>query len=295
MPDLDRTELISLADYERAAASLLDPVSHSYLAGGATDETTMRDNVDAWSRLAIRPRMLVGAGTPDLTVELLGRRRRHPVLIAPMAFHRLAHPEGEIATARAAQATGTIMCLSTLATTSPAALAEAVPDVGRWFQLYVSKDRGVSREVVAQAAARGFEALVVTVDLPAVGIRERETRSHVRAPAIEQVNAAAAAGARGDALVEMVDAIGDRLDVLVDGGIRRGTDVFKSLAVGARAVLVGRPVLGGLVVDGEAGARRVLEILIGEFRNALELAGAPDTGRLDRSFVQRALWAPPSG
>ncbi|HXO07865.1 MAG TPA: alpha-hydroxy acid oxidase [Solirubrobacteraceae bacterium] len=364
MPEVD-LKLISLAEYERAAASMLDPASHSYLAGGATDETTMRDNVDAWSRLAIRPRMLVGVGTPDLTVELLGRRRPHPVLIAPMAFHRLAHPDGEIATARAAQATGTIMCLSTLATTSPAVLAEAVPDVARWFQLYVFKDRGVSRELVAQATARGFEALVVTVDLPAFGIREREMRSGVRAPAIEQVQAAAAAGARGqmtpgalaalvdptltwrdieqfaaecrlpvivkgiltaedahiaaengaagvvvsnhggrqldtvlsgaDALVEVVDAIGDRLDVLVDGGIRRGTDVLKALALGARAVLVGRPVLSGLVVDGAAGAERVLEILIGEFRNALELAGAPETARLDRTFVQRALWAPTTG
>jgi 4-hydroxymandelate oxidase len=365
MANVALSELISLADYERAAAAALDRASHSYLAGGATDETTMRDNVAAWNRLAIRPRMLVGVGDPDLSVELLGRRRPHPVLIAPMAFHRLAHPEGEVATARAAAATDTIMCLSTLATTSPAALAESVPELGRWFQLYVFKDRGVSRDLVAQAVENGFEALVVTVDLPAFGIREREMRSQVRAPAIEEVDAAAAAGASGqmtpaalaalvdptltwsdieqfaansplpvivkgiltaqdariaaehgaagvvvsnhggrqldtvlsgaDALVEVVDAIGDRLDVLVDGGIRRGTDVFKALALGARAVLVGRPVLCGLVLDGAAGAQRVLEIVIGEFKNALELAGAPDTRRLDRSFVQRAPWAPPSG
>ncbi len=365
MTDGHAPELISLADYERAAVEVMDPRSHTYLAGGATDEKTMRDNVAAWSRLAIRPRMLVGVQTPDLSVELLGRRRPHPVLIAPMAFHRLAHREGEIATARAAAATGTIMCLSTLATASPTALAEGVPDVARWFQLYVFKDRGVSRELVEQATAQGFEALVVTVDLPAFGIREREIRSRVTTPAVEQVPAAAAAGASGqmtpaglaalvdpaltwrdieqfaaesplpvvvkgiltgadarlaadhgaagvvvsnhggrqldtvlsgaDALVEVVDAIGDQIDVLVDGGVRRGTDVLKALALGARAVLVGRPVLCGLALDGAAGAQRVLEIVIGEFRNALELAGAPDARRLDRGFVQRAPWVATPG
>ena len=365
MADTPQPELISLSDYEGAAATLMDPGAHSYLAGGATDETTLRDNIAAWGRLAIRPRMLVGVERPDLSVELLGCRRPHPVVIAPMAFHRLAHRDGEIATAKAAAATGTIMCLSTLATASPAALAGAVPDVARWFQLYVFKDRGISRELVAQAAGQGFEALVVTVDLPVFGIRERELRSRVHVPAGEQVEAAAAAGASGqmtpaalaslvdasltwedieqfaaesplpvvvkgvltredgrlaaehgaagvvvsnhggrqldtvlsgaDALVEVVDAVGDRLDVLVDGGIRRGTDVLKALALGARAVLVGRPVLSGLVVDGAAGAQRVLEIVIGELRNALQLAGAPDTARLDRTFVQPAPWGTAPG
>jgi 4-hydroxymandelate oxidase len=352
-------ELISLADYERAAEALLDPGALAYYSGGAGDEITLRDNVAAWGRIALRPRMLVGVGSRDAAVTLLGRRRPHPLLIAPMAFQRLGHADGEIAMARAAAATGTIMCLSTLATTSVPALAEAVPDAPRWFQLYVFSDRGVSRELVAQAAAHGYEALVVTADLPILGVRERELRTGVHA-ATEDVASAAAAraeglltpaefaelidpnltwrdveafasetelpvlvkgvlrpedavlaaehGARGvivsnhggrqldtaissaDALAPIVDAAGDRLEVLVDGGIRRGTDVLKALALGARAVLVGRPALWGLAVGGAAGAERVIEILLGELSSALALAGAPSPADLDRSFVTTAPW-----
>lgn len=361
MHEHDPESLISLADYERAAAAVLDEGAHSYLAGGATDETTLRDNLAAWGRLAIRPRMLVGVGQRDPSVELLGRRRPHPVLIAPTAFQRFAHADGEIATARAAAATNTIMCLSTLATTSADALAEAVPEAPRWFQLYVFSDRGISRELVQRAADHGYEALVVTVDLPVVGIRDRELRARVGSSAAEQVASAAAAGASGemtpaafgalvdpdltwadierfvaesplpvlvkgiltaedarlavehgaagvivsnhggrqldtvlssaDALPAVLDAIPDRIDVLVDGGIRRGTDVLKALALGARAVLVGRPVMCGLALDGSRGAQRVLEILLGELDNALALAGAPKASQLDRTFVTQAPWA----
>ncbi|HEY2005333.1 MAG TPA: alpha-hydroxy acid oxidase [Solirubrobacteraceae bacterium] len=355
--------LISLADYERAALQMLPVGAHSYLAGGAGAEVTLRDNLAAWSRLALRPRMLVGVGTRDLSVELLGRRRPHPLVIAPTAFQRLAHRDGELATASAALATDTIMCLSTLATSSPEAVAEAAPDATRWFQLYVFKDRGVSHDLVGRAAASGYEALVVTVDLPLFGIRERELRSGVRSSEGERVASAAAAGASGemtpeafgalvdpdlrwedierfasesplpvivkgiltatdarlaadhgaagvivsnhggrqldgvlsgaDALPEVVQAVGDRLDVLVDGGIRRGTDVVKALALGARAVLLGRPVISGLAVGGSAGVQRVLEILLGELDNALGLIGAPRADELDTSFVARAPWAQP--
>jgi 4-hydroxymandelate oxidase len=363
-PAAEGGALISVADYERAAARTMSAGAHSYVAGGATDETTLRDNQAAWRRLAIRPRMLVGVGTVDRGVRLLGRQRSHPILIAPMAFHRLAHPEGERATARAAAATGSVLCLSTLATTTPEQLATSVPDVARWFQLYVFKDRGVSRDLVQRAADNGYEALVVTVDLPAFGIRERELRSEVRTSATDSA-AAFAAGATGemtpeefstlidadlnwddvdrfvaesplpvvlkgiltaedarlavdhgvaavivsnhggrqldtvpsgaDALPEVAEAVGDRIDVLVDGGIRRGTDVFKALCLGARAVLVGRPVLAGLAVDGAAGAERVLDILLGEFDNALQLAGAPSAAELGRSWVQPAPWAATAG
>jgi 4-hydroxymandelate oxidase len=353
--------LVSLADYERAAESLLDAAALAYIAGGAGDERTLRDNVTAWGRLAIRPRVLVGIGNRDPSIELLGRRRPHPIVIAPTAFQRLAHPEGECATARGAAATQTIMCLSTLGTTAPEALAEAAPDATRWFQLYVFSDRGVSRDLVARAAAAGFEALVVTVDLTLFGIRERELRiGQAHSPAA-QVAGPAAAGVTGvmspadfgalvdpdlkwsdieqfasdsplpilvkgiltaedarlavehgaagvivsnhggrqldtvlsgaDALPDVVDAVGDQIDVLVDGGIRRGTDVLKALALGARAVCVGRPVVSGLAVAGADGVQCVLEILLGEFDNALGLAGAPVADTLDRSFVTSAPWA----
>jgi 4-hydroxymandelate oxidase len=354
----DPESLISLADYERAAGEIMDPGAHAYLAGGAADEVTLADNRAAWRRLAIRPRMLVGVGQIDHRVELLGRRRAHPLLIAPTGFQRYAHPEAEIATARAAAATDTIMTVSTLSTTSPEALAEAVPDVARWFQLYVFKDRGVSRDLVQRAAAQGYEALIVTVDLPVYAIRERELRSRVHSSDATQIAAAAAAGAAGemtpaafgglvdpdltwadverfaaecslpvvikgiltaedarlavehgaagvivsnhggrqldtvlsgaDALPAVIDAVGERVEVLVDGGIRRGTDVVKALALGAKAVLIGRPVVCGLAVDGAHGAQRVLEILLAELDNALALAGAPRASELDRSFVTPA-------
>jgi 4-hydroxymandelate oxidase len=359
-PDTSGSRMISVADYGRAAEASLHPGAFGYYVGGAGDEITLRDNVAAWRRLAICPRVLVGVGKRDPSVTLLGRLRPHPLVIAPMAFQRLAHPEGEIATGRAAAATGTIMCLSTLGTTSAPALAEAVPDAPRWFQLYVFSDRGVSRELVAQAAEHGYEALVVTVDLPILGVRERDLRSAVLSATAEMVASAQAAGATGvmtpsdfaalidpdlnwsdierfaaesplpvlvkgiltpqdaqlavehgvrgivvsnhggrqldtvlsgaDALPAVLDAVGDRLDVLVDGGIRRGTDVLKALALGARAVMVGRPALWGLAVDGAGGTRRVLELLLAELDAALALAGAPHAAELDRSFVTAAPW-----
>ncbi len=359
-------ELISLADYERTAEDLIDPVAVGYFYGGAGDEITMRDNMEAWRRLAIRPRMLTGVAERDPAVMLLGQQRPHPLIIAPMAAQRLAHPDGEIATARAAAATGALMCLSTFATTSVRGLAEAVPEARRWFQLYVLTDRGITRDLIARAEEHGYEALVVTVDLPVLGWRERELRAEVRTASthpvasadalntedpvsevaplsadgiadlldadlswsdIEQFAAdsslpvivkgiltaedaklAAEHGARGivvsnhggrqldtvlaaaDALPAVVDAVGDALDVIVDGGIRRGTDVLKALALGARAVMVGRPLVWGLAVDGADGARRVLEILLAELDVALALAGTPTVGELNRSFVTRAPW-----
>jgi 4-hydroxymandelate oxidase len=356
--------LISLADYERAAEEVMEHGAHGYAFGGAGDEITLADNVASWRRLALRPRVLVGVGQRDLSVELLGTARPHPVIIAPTAFQRLAHPDGEIAMARAAAATRSIMCLSTLATTGPAELAEAAPDAPRWFQLYVFVDRGFSRELVAIAADSGYEALVVTVDLPMTGVRERDLRSGVHAAA-ELVANAAAAGASGpmtpaqftglidpdldwddiedfaaasplpvivkgiltpedallaaahgarsivvsnhggrqldtvmagaDALPPIVDAVGDRLEVIADGGIRRGTDVVKALALGARAVMVGRPALWGLAVGGAEGAQRVIEILLGELDLALALCGSPRAADLDHSFVCAAPWVVPSG
>jgi isopentenyl diphosphate isomerase/L-lactate dehydrogenase-like FMN-dependent dehydrogenase len=354
--------LLSLADYERAATERLDPGAASYIFGGAGDEITLADNVAAWSRLALRPRMLSGAGTVDRGVRLLGIKRPHPLLIAPTAFQRITHPEGEIATARAAAATDTIMCLSTLGTTDPAALAHEVPDAPRWFQLYVFVDRGISRELVASAAEHGYEALVVTVDRPVLGRRPRELTSRVRSAAVhgladatggaagpagavtpedlsvlvdpsltwsdierfvaesplpvllkgiltaEDARLAVAHGVAGvivsnhggrqldtvlsgaDALPAIVDEVGDDLDVLVDGGIRRGTDVVKALALGARAVLIGRPVLWGLGLDGAEGAQRVIELLLAELDNALALVGAPRAADLDQAMVTRAPW-----
>lgn len=299
-PDLDA--LVSPADWERAAQAALNPAAHAYIAGGASEEITLDDNRAAWSRLALVPRALVGVGRRDPSIELLGRRRPHPVLIAPTAYQRLAHPEGECDTARAAAATGTIMCLSTLATTSPEALAAAAPDAPRWFQLYVFRDRGVSRELVARAAGSGFEALVVTVDLTLFGRRERELRSgEAHPPEVASASAAGVSVGTPASLQALVDpdlrwsdierfAAESPLPVIVKG-LLRTEDSRRALALGARAVLIGRPVVYGLAVAGAAGVQRVIETLLSEVDNALGLAGCPVATELDRSFVAAAPWA----
>jgi isopentenyl diphosphate isomerase/L-lactate dehydrogenase-like FMN-dependent dehydrogenase len=351
--------LISLADYELAARGALEPGAYAYLAGGAGDEVTLRDNAAAWRRLALLPRMLVGVGERKLEVTLLERSRPHPLLIAPMAFHSLAHAGAEIETARAAAATQTILCVPTLGTTGQAAVAQAVPAAPRWFQLYVFSDRAVSRELVAAAAEHGYEALVLTADVPVRSVRERELRTPVpegaqlaskvtvgktagavtpahfaaqvdpdlrwedverlaaesRLPVVvkglltpEDARLAVDHGARAvvvsnhggrqldtviasaDALPAIVEEVGGQVDVLVDGGIRRGIDVLKALALGATAVMVGRPVLWGLAVGGAAGAQRVLEILLAEFDAALAMVGARRPSELDSRLLAPARW-----
>ena len=351
----------TLADFERAAAERLDKGPLGYYAGGAGDEITLRDNEEAWRRIAIRPRVMVDVSVVDPRTTLLGRSRSSPVIVAPTAFHRLADADGELATARAAASAGTLFCLSSLATTGVAEAAAAAPDSERWFQLYVFRDRAVSDAMVAAARENGFEAIVLTVDLPVLGIRERDVRSgfviaettaipSVRAAKYEKAlsmlevgelidptltwpdverfadqsglpvlvkgvltaedaRLAAEHGAAGvvvsnhggrqldtvlsgaDALPAVVDEVGGEIDVIVDGGIRRGTDVLKALALGARAVMVGRPILWGLAAGGQAGAQKVLELLLAEFDNALALAGVPAAAALDRASVQRAPWA----
>ena len=406
----------TISDFERRAAEVLPAGAHGYYAGGAGDEITLRDNVAAWQRLALRPRVMVDCSERDPSTIVLGRRRSHPLIVAPTAFHTLATPEGETATALGAAATDTPFCLSTLSTIGAVELAAGAPEVSRWFQLYVFKDRGVTRELVAAAVEHGYEALVLTVDLPVFGTRERDMRSGFvleEAAAVPNLGAAGArgtltlpelgalldqsltwddigrfaadsglpvlvkgvltsedarrsidagaAGARGaltlpelgalldqsltwddvgrfaadsglpvlvkgvltsedarraidagaagivvsnhggrqldtvlsgaDALPAVVDEAGDELDVLVDGGVRRGTDVVKALALGARAVMIGRPVLWGLAVGGTEGVRRVLELLLADIDTALALVGAPRGADLDRSWVQRAPWA----
>jgi isopentenyl diphosphate isomerase/L-lactate dehydrogenase-like FMN-dependent dehydrogenase len=344
---MERT--VNVADFEALAEATLDAGAFGYFAGGAGDERTLRENVAAWGRLRLRPRVLVDVGATSAATTVLGTPVSMPLLVAPTAFHRVAHPDGEEGTARAAAAAGTIMCLSTLATAQPADVAAAAPGAPRWFQLYVFRDRGVTRALAEAAVAAGFGAIVLTVDAPRLGRRERDLRTAFRIPDEALVPSVAAAegvwrgatplealshidpslswrdleqlvsdsplpvvvkgvqtaedaalacdhgaaalvvsnhGGRQlddvaptmELLPEVVDAVGGRIEVLVDGGLRRGGDVVKALALGARAVLVGRPVLWGLAVGGEAGARRVLELLRDEIELALALVGcaSPD-------------------
>ena len=352
-------ELINIADFERAAAEKLEAGVLGYFAGGAGDEVTLRENVAAWGRWRLRPRMLAGLSEWSARTELMGRELSMPVLVAPVAYQRLVDPEGEVAMARAAAAAGTVMCLSTLATARPREVAEAAPQGRRWFQLYCFRDEGVTRALVDEAVECGFEAIVVTVDAPRGGNRERDLRTGFRIPeglGVPSVEAALGSGravtieetfglmepaldwrrleelaaeselpvlvkgvlgdedavlavehgaagvivsnhggrqldrvaATGDALPEVVDAVEGRVPVLVDGGIRRGVDVVTAVALGADAVLVGRPALWGLAVGGEEGARRVLDLLRAEVELALALCGCSGPAALSRAHVRRA-------
>jgi len=344
------TTPLNVFDYETLAAERLEPGAHGYYAGGAGDELTLDDNVAAFRRWQLRPRMLVDVAACTTATTVLGRPVSMPLLVAPVAYQRVAHPDGEVAMARAARAVGTIMCLSTLATATPAEVAAT--GVDRWLQLYVLRDAGITRDVIAQAREHGFGALVLTVDVPVRGNREREVRTAFTVPddvpiaslgrgglsavevaalispsvtwrdlewiaaeagvplvvkglltaddarlACEHGAAAIVVSNHGgrqldgvsatiDALPEVVEAVEGRVEVLVDGGVRRGTDVVKALALGAAAVLVGRPPLWGLTVDGEAGARRVLELLQAEILGALQLTGCTSPADVGRDRVQ---------
>jgi isopentenyl diphosphate isomerase/L-lactate dehydrogenase-like FMN-dependent dehydrogenase len=351
-------EPLNVRDYERLAEEKLDPGVFGYYAGGAGDEWTLRENEAAFRRWVLRPRVLVDVGSVTTATTVLEADVSMPILVAPTAFHRLAHPDGELATARAAAAAGTILCLSTLATASATEVAEAAPGAPRWYQLYWHPDRGITRALVEQAAEAGFRAIVLTVDLPVLGNRERDLRTGFSLPAelvpafLSAVPQAAEVGSDAigllvdpriswrdlewlrsltelpllvkgvltaedavlavehgcagvvvsnhggrqldgipaslDALPEVVEAVGERCEVLVDGGIRRGTDVVKALALGARAVLAGRAVLWGLAHDGQAGAERVLELLRVETELALALTGCCSPGDVTRSHVAPA-------
>jgi isopentenyl diphosphate isomerase/L-lactate dehydrogenase-like FMN-dependent dehydrogenase len=344
---------ISVFDYEELAEKRLEVGAHGYFAGGAGDEATLRDNVAAWSRWILRPRLLVDVETCTTATTVLGQEVSMPLLVAPVAFQRLVHPDGEVAMARAACDAGTIMCFSSLATST----LDEVAAVGgpRWFQVYVWRDEGLTRELVARARDQGFSALALTIDAPVRGLRERDLRSSFALPddirvgalgrggltpgeifdlispsvtwldlqelageaglpvlvkgvlTAEDARLACEHGAAGvvvsnhggrqldgvsataDVLPEVVEAVDGRLEVLVDGGIRRGADVVRALALGARAVLAGRAPLWGLAVDGEAGARDVLRILQSEILNALQLVGATSPADVARSRVARPL------
>ncbi len=337
-------EPVNVWDYERLAEAALEPGPYGYFAGGAGDERTLRENVEAFGRRHLRPRMLVDVSEATTATTVLGTDLSMPLLVAPVALQRMAHPHGEAGMARAAAAAGTVMCLSTLATTGPAEVAAAAPDAPRWFQVYCFRDRGVTRALIDQAVESGYRALVVTVDAPHAGRRERDLRTGFEVPAVVGVPSIAAAAGEGrdltiqdifelvdpalswrdlerlasdcdlpvlvkgvmthedgrlacehgaagvivsnhggrqldgvaaaiDALAEVVEAVDGRIEVLMDGGVRRGGDVVKALALGARAVLIGRPALWGLAADGERGALRVLELLREEIALALALVG----------------------
>ena len=347
---------VCLRDLEALVEARLDAGPLGYFAGGATDERTLADNEAAFARRHLLPRVLVDVSAVSTATTVLGTEIALPVIVAPVALQRMAHPDGEPGMARAAAGAGTLMCVSTLATATAREVAGHAPDAPRWFQLYVLRDRGVTHALIDEAVDCGYKALVLTVDAPRAGRRERDLRSGFAVPAgIDMPGVSAAAGHSAgltpadffslvdasltwkdlEALVEAVDVpvivkgihaaadarlalqhgaaavivsnhggrqldgvpagidlledvvqeVGGEAEVLVDGGVRRGTDVLKALALGARAVLVGRPLLWGLAWDGEAGARWVLDTLRAELELDLMLLGAPSPAHVARHHV----------
>lgn len=341
---------INLRELEELARAHLSPMAYDYYASGAQDEHTLRENVAAWSHIPLRYRVLVDVSARDISTTVLGAPVSMPVLVAPTAFHRLACAEGEIATARAAAGARTVMVLSSLSNTRVEEVCAAGAGGVVWFQLYVYRDRGATEALVARAEAAGARAIVLTVDAPLLGRRERDVRNRFCLPEGLRVENMSAAGhgdvlragadsglatyvaekldpalswkdvawlrgvtrlpvlvkglvrpddarraidhgangivvsnhggrqldgapATASVLGPIADAVDGRVEVLVDGGVRRGTDVIKALSLGARAVLVGRPILWGLAVGGSDGARAVLDTLRDEIDQSMALCG----------------------
>jgi isopentenyl diphosphate isomerase/L-lactate dehydrogenase-like FMN-dependent dehydrogenase len=349
------SEPVNVADYAALAAERVDPKVWCYFEGGSEDEVTLRANVAAFGRWRFRPRMLVDVSGASAATTVLGMPVSMPLLVAPMAMQRLLDPEGELATARAAAAAGTLMCVSTITSSTHAEIAAAAGDAPRWLQLYVLRDRQRTLDHLAEARECGYSALVLTVDMPRLGRRERDLKLGFQIPAdlvlpyvrgsdpsheetmaqhfptsasltwsdLEWIAAAgsmplvlkgiltredaALAADRGvaavvvsnhggrqldgaaaalDALPEVVDAVAGRCEVYVDGGVSRGGDVLKALALGAQAAFSGRAVAAGLAVGGEAGVRSVLSILHDEIELGLALLGCTSPGQVTRAHVE---------
>ncbi|BAF22190.1 peroxisomal (S)-2-hydroxy-acid oxidase GLO4 isoform X1 [Oryza sativa Japonica Group] len=349
---------VNVREYQELAKKALPKMAYDYINGGAEDEHTLRENIAAYTRIILRPRVLVDVSKIDMSTTLLGYTMRSPIIVAPTGGHKLAHPEGEKATARAAASCNAIMVLSFSSSCKIEDVASSCNAI-RFYQLYVYKNRNVSATLVRRAESCGFKALLLTVDTPMLGRREADIRNKMVFPrsgnleglmttddhdttngsqlerfaratldpslswkdiewlksitsmpiflkgivTAEDARRAVEAGVAGvivsnhgarqldyapatiAALEEVVRAVAGAVPVLVDGGIRRGTDVFKALALGARAVMVGRPVFFGLAARGEAGARHVIEMLNGELEVAMALCGCRSVGEITRSHV----------
>lgn len=359
--------LFTIDDFETEARGLLSQLAYDYFRSGADEQRTLQRNRAAFDDYELWPRTLVDVSRIDLSIDLLGHKLKTPILIAPTAYQRLAHPDGELAMAQGAAEAGALMVVSTLATTTLEQVAAAAAGP-KWFQLYIHRDRGFTRSLVERAQAAGYSALVLTVDTPLLGRRLADERNRFALPpGLIMANLAEAAPAgpeagsalasycaarhdasvtwqdlewlrgltalpilvkgvlRGDdaaravehgvagivvsnhggrqldgvpatlsALPEVCAAVDGRCPVLLDGGIRWGTDVLKALGLGAAAVLIGRPPLWGLAVGGAAGVARVLEILRAELARAMALAGCPSLSAMDRDLVRaRAPLASP--
>ncbi len=355
-------EPLNLHELEALARERLPQMAWDYYASGADDEQCLRRNCEAYAKIILHYRVLVDVAQRELATTVLGQRIAMPIAIAPTAFHRLAHEDGELASVRAAGDAGTVFVLSTLSTTAVEDVVAAASGPV-WFQLYVYKDRAATEGLIRRVEAAGCKALVLTVDAPLLGRRERDVknrfalppelgianllpagyaalppaagesglaayvsslldpglswdaigwlRSLTKLPVLvkgivraDDARRAIAEGAAGvvvsnhggrqldaspatiDVVARIADAVAGGGEVLLDGGIRRGTDVVKAIALGARAVLIGRPVLWGLAAAGREGVAAALGVLRRELDLAMALCGCPDVASITRDLVE---------
>jgi 4-hydroxymandelate oxidase len=337
---------VNVLEFEPLARQRLPREVWEYISQGAADELTLRRNREAFDAIRLRPRVLVDVSRIDTRLELFGQKLDFPILLAPVAGQGRMHARAEPEAARGATAAGATFVISTFASSRVDEIARAAQRRA-WFQLYVQRDRGVTKDMVQRAEAAGCTALCITVDGPVVPMRDREKRLGIRPPysgasrggrvsplyadaidstvtwetvawirsfaktpvlikgitAPDDARRAAADGLAGvivsnhggrnldtmpatiEALPAIVEAAGNRTAVLLDGGVRRGTDVLKAIALGARAVLIGRPYIWGLVVDGAAGVQRVVDILRDELETAMGLCGATSLDKISRQLL----------
>jgi len=361
---------VNLAEYERYAKNNLPRNAHDYYASGSNDMITLRENRAAYSRLRLMPRILVDVSDISTKTSVLGVNIDSPICVAPTAMQKMAHPDGEVGTSKAAAAHNTLMCLSSWSTTALEEVASAAPAGFRFFQLYVYKDRAVTLDLIKRAEAAGYKALAITVDTPVLGRREADIKnkfslpSHLTMGNFAKVGGAhsqgtKSAGATGSGLAsyvaklidqsltwedvawvrknttmkivvkgvmtaedaiasvrhgvdaiwvsnhgarqldtapatievlpEIARAVNGRVEIYIDGGIMRGTDVVKAVALGATAVFVGRPVLWGLAHSGEKGVHDVLQLLNDEFLMAMKLCGCIRVSDLKPAMVRTAM------
>ncbi|XP_070380600.1 uncharacterized protein [Dermacentor albipictus] len=353
---------VTIADIERIASAKLEPGVRWYYNSGADQEETLKENKEAFKRLRFRPRMLVDVSRVSTTTTLLGQSVSMPIGFSPSAMHQLAHPDGEIGTAKAAETAGTVMILSSMSTISLEEIRRSAPNCILWLQTYLYKDRALTESLVKRAAAAGFSAIVLTADSPVFGQKVMANKyrfhlpTHLRfgtlegslptatvknhpdfdafvddlispsvawsdvawlrnisglpvvmkgvltpAAAIKCHQSGAAAiivsnhGGRQldgtpasiDVLPEIVEAVGGRLEVYLDSGVRTGADVARALALGARAAFIGRPVVWGLAYNGKSGVSTVLDIYRSELERTLRLLGCPDVTELTPELVGR--------
>ncbi|KAK3000426.1 hypothetical protein RJ639_021330 [Escallonia herrerae] len=379
-------EVTNVTEYQAIAKEKLPKMVYDYYASGAEDQWTLQENRYAFSKILFRPRILIDVTKIDMATTVLGFKISMPIMIAPTAMQKMAHPEGEYATARAASAAGTIMTLSSWATSSVEEVASTGPGI-RFFQLYVYKDRNVVAQLVRRAERAGFKAIALTVDTPRLGRRESDIKNRFTLPPFltlknfegldlgkmdeaadsglasyvagqidrslswkvlkkeypglslnnflgygqdvkwlqtitklpilvkgvltaEDARLSIQAGAAGIivsnhgarqldyvpatimALEEVVKAAQGRVPVFLDGGVRRGTDVFKALALGASGIFIGRPVVFSLAAEGEAGVRKVLQMLRDEFELTMALSGCRSLKEITRQHIMTEWDAP---